>query len=129
MSLNSTMGKLTHAIHHHDYSPSKKKLFLFLSKFPKAFIMLKNPNKKPPKITTKKHNKIQTNNPNSYLHNTLLLYQAKILKYLIYAVAWRNTDLLPTEVNEFNKISKSSSLDYLMPLRAKNEKVKKIQAV
>lgn len=59
------------------------------------------------------------------LHNTLLLYQAKILKDLIYAVAWGTTDLLPTEVNEFNKTSKCSFLGYLLPLQAKNEKVKK----
>lgn len=77
----------------------------------------------------KKHNKSQTKKPNCYLHNTLLLYQAKILKDLIYAVARRSTDLLPTEVNEFIKTSKKSSLGYLLPLQAKNEKVKKIQAV
>lgn len=71
-----------------------------------------------------KHNKSQINNPSSYLHNTLLLDQAKILKDLIYAVAWTNTDLLPTEVNEFNKTSKGISLGYLLPLQAKNEKVK-----
>lgn len=85
--------------------------------------------KKKQKQKLKKHNKRQTNKPNSYLHNTLLLYQAKILKDLIYAVARRSTDLLLTEVNEFNKTSKSRSLGYLLPLQAKNEKVKKIQAV
>lgn len=83
--------------------------------------MLKNPQ-------TNQYNEIQTSNPNSYFHNTLLLHQSKILEDLICAVAW-STDLLPMEVNEFNKTSKSSSLGYLLPLQAKNEKVKKMQAV
>lgn len=76
-------------------------------------------------VHIKKKKSIKQTKKHHSLHNSLLLYQAKILKDLIYAIAWGTTDLLPTEVNEFNKTSKGSFLGYLLPLQAKNEKVKK----
>lgn len=106
------MRKLTYAIHHQRWNN-----FLFVFQVSKLL------------YNVKKKNKQTKTQPNSSSHNTLLPYQAKILKDLISAVAWGSTDLLPTEVNEFNKTSKGSFLGYLLPLQAKNEKVKKIQAV